>query len=104
MTQPNKPFASTLTRRSFLQRAGIGGAAALGGPLWQKLLAAGAPRPSSARAPIDHVIISCQENRSFDHYFGYAPQVQAAGFGATCGLCPARWGWRNRLHLQPVHS
>src|SRR5262249_18554168 len=27
------------------------------------------------------VIISCQENRSFDHYFGYAPQVQTAGLG-----------------------
>jgi len=31
------------------------------------------------------VIISCQENRSFDHYFGYAPQVQAAGFGPPPG-------------------
>ena len=24
--------------------------------------------------------MSYQENRSFDHYFGFAPQVQAAGF------------------------
>jgi phospholipase C len=26
-----------------------------------------------------------QENRSFDHYFGYAPTVQAAGFGPPSG-------------------
>ena len=30
-------------------------------------------------------MISCAENRSFDHYFGYAPQVQAAGFGPPPG-------------------
>jgi phospholipase C len=29
--------------------------------------------------PIEHVIISCQENRSFDHYFGYAPFVGKYG-------------------------
>jgi phospholipase C len=35
--------------------------------------------------PIEHLVIACQENRSFDHYFGYAPQVQAAGFGPSAG-------------------
>ena len=35
--------------------------------------------------PIRQVMISCAENRSFDHYFGYAPQVQAAGFGPPPG-------------------
>src|SRR5512146_666047 len=85
MTQPRKPFSPSVTRRSFLQSAGLTGAAVLGGPLWQKAMAAGAPRPMSGRPPIDHVIISCQENRSFDHYFGYAPQVQAAGFGPPAG-------------------
>ena len=78
-----KPFASPLTRRSFLQRTGIGGAALLGGTVWPKILTAGT-RPPSAPA-LNHVIISCQENRSFDHYFGYAPQVQAAGFGPPPG-------------------
>ena len=29
--------------------------------------------------------ISCQENRSFDHYFGYAPQVQARRLGPPPG-------------------
>ena len=31
------------------------------------------------------MIIDCQENRSFDHYFGFAPQVQAAGYGPPAG-------------------
>ena len=39
----------------------------------------------AAETPIEHIIISRQENRSFDHYFGYAPQVQAAGFGPPPG-------------------
>jgi phospholipase C len=81
MTEPRKRFASPLTRRSFLQRAGIGGAALIGGTLWPKIMAAGTPRPRSGRLSLNHVIISCQENRSFDHYFGYAAQVQAAGLG-----------------------
>ena len=29
--------------------------------------------------PIEHVVISCQENRSFDHYFGYAPWIGSFG-------------------------
>lgn len=49
MTEPRKRFASPLTRRSFLERAGIGGAAVLGGTLWPKMLAAGVPRPQSGR-------------------------------------------------------
>src|SRR5437660_10675211 len=85
MTEPRKRFASPLTRRSFLQRAGIGGAALIGGTLWPKIMAAGTPRPQSGRLALNHVIISCQENRSFDHYFGYAPQVQHAGFGPPTG-------------------
>ena len=85
MTQPRKQLASSLTRRSFLQDAGIGGAAVLGATLWPKILVAGTPRPQSGGLPLNHVIISCQENRSFDHYFGYAPQVQAAGFGPPPG-------------------
>ena len=28
----------------------------------------------AADTPIEHIIVSCQENRSFDHYFGYAPR------------------------------
>ena len=81
-----KARRDALGRRSFLQSAGLGGMALLSG-------SAGWPAPASAAGrgrqpatlPIEHVIISCQENRSFDHYFGFAPQVQAAGFGPPAG-------------------
>jgi phospholipase C len=86
MTDPRKKsFGTRLTRRSFLQRAGLGAAVALGGTPWKAALAASKPRTLPANTPLEHVIISCQENRSFDHYFGYAPQVQAAGFGPPAG-------------------
>jgi phospholipase C len=82
MTDIRKPFASPFTRRSFLERALVGGAAVLGKELWTAPSTAAAPPERAPLAtPIKHVIISCQENRSFDHYYGYAPQVQDAGFG-----------------------
>jgi phospholipase C len=75
-----------ITREAFLRRAGAAGAAMLGGTLW-------ATAPAAARArigargptPIGHLVVSCQENRSFDHYFGYARQVQARGLGPPKG-------------------
>ena len=72
-----------LTRRTFLKGSIAAGAAVAGGGLWTTAI-----QPRRARAadtPIEHVVISMQENRSFDHYFGYAPQVQAARFGPPPG-------------------
>jgi phospholipase C len=80
------PFSDGLTRRTFLKRAGGGAVAILGGSLYATAPAAArARRVRQVDTPLRHVIISCQENRSFDHYFGYAPQVQAAGFGPPAG-------------------
>ena len=52
-----------------------------------------APR-RKRRAPIDHLVVSCQENRSFDHYFGYAPQVQARRLRPAARVHAARRGRR----------
>jgi phospholipase C len=74
------------SRGRFLEKSGAAGIAVLGGTLWATAPAAAqARRPGGNRAPIRHLIISCQENRSFDHYFGYAPQVQARRFGPPPG-------------------
>ena len=78
-----------LTRRTLLHRAAIAGAALAGVPD----LSAKKPKPKPKRkpkppepaGPIQNVVVSCQENRSFDHYFGYAPEAQAAGFGPPAG-------------------
>jgi phospholipase C len=78
--------SDSFTRDAFLKRTGAAGAAVLGGSLWATAPAAarargrGRPKP-----PIRNLVISCQENRSFDHYFGYARQVQAKGFGPPPG-------------------
>ena len=59
-------------------------------------LASARPRPQAGKPPIRNLVISCQENRSFDHYFGYAPQVQAKGFGPPPGYSqPDASGGRN---------
>lgn len=78
------PFSDGVTRRTFIKRAGA--VAVLGGSLYATAPAAAqARRISKAETPIRQVMISCAENRSFDHYYGYAPQVQAAGFGPAAG-------------------
>jgi phospholipase C len=77
---------SGITRRTFLKRAGAAGVAVAGGTLWATAPAAAqARRTPAVETPLEHLVIACQENRSFDHYFGYAPQVQAAGFGPPAG-------------------
>src|SRR5436305_12794644 len=74
------------TRRTLIKKAGVAGVAIAGGTLWATSPAAArARRYGKAQSPLRHVVISCQENRSFDHYFGYAPQVQRAGFGPPPG-------------------
>ena len=70
-------------RRSFLKGAGTLGVAvpvlAGTGALAQ---VTARPRPTRAAArvtPLEHVIIDCQENRSFDHYYGFAPFAGSSG-------------------------
>jgi len=71
-----------LSRRTLLERAGVGAAAVLGGSLYATgPAAARARRVQKARAPIKTVVMSMMENRSFDHYYGSAPHVQAKGWG-----------------------
>jgi phospholipase C len=80
------PFRDGMSRRSFIKATGAGVVAVLGGSLYATAPAAArAQRVAKVATPLRHVVISCSENRSFDHYFGYAPQVQAAGFGAPDG-------------------
>lgn len=77
------PFAGSVTsRRQFLQRLGAWSAAGLAAPLLPGLTldAAAAEYSNTAGAtPIKHVLISCQENRSFDNYFGYYPNAGSYG-------------------------
>ena len=69
-TYPTRP-----SRRRFLQQAGAAGLAGMAVPLLGSTAADAAartarPRVRKAATPIKHIIVCCQENHSFDHYFG----------------------------------
>jgi hypothetical protein len=99
---PSEPERSEVDRRTFLKGAGTFGAAALSGPFLSKnwaFLSGG--RSSLATTPIEHAIISCQENRSFDHYFGYCA-VRRLARGPVRILAAGR-GRRKRRPV-PVHG
>jgi phospholipase C len=65
-----------ITRRAFA--GGLAGLAAAA--LTSSRSAVPAARPVT---PLRHLVIACQENRSFDHYFGYYPR--AGTFGVPTG-------------------
>src|SRR2546430_9878064 len=58
---------SPIDRRTFLKAAGALGLAGLATPLLPAAAAA-----LRRRNPIQHIVIDLQENRSFDHYYGFA--------------------------------
>ena len=71
----------TGTRRRLLGRgAALAGAAGLAAAA---PLAAPPTGRSGRRPPIDTIVVGCQENRSFDHYYGFAPFV--GGHGVPAG-------------------
>jgi phospholipase C len=91
---------AVVTRRRLLPGAALMGAAAL----WPSLLsgersASAASLPDQANWPstnkIKHVVILCQENRSFDHYFGaFAARLGGAGRPAN-GFDPDQLTYRD---------
>ncbi len=70
-------------RRTFLKAAGAAAAAGVAAPVLSSTAALASARARSVRpapsTPLKHVIIDCQENRSFDHYYGFAPFAGSAG-------------------------
>ena len=67
-------------RRTLLKGAGALGLAGLTAPWSGVLEAMASTKPGT---PIKHVIVDMQENRSFDHYYGFAPF--AGSFGVPSG-------------------
>jgi phospholipase C len=76
---------SDLSRREFLERTALGAGIAAGTALPASTILAEAaeanwkhnPLPSPRNLPIDHFVILMQENRSFDHYFGWLPDADS---------------------------
>jgi phospholipase C len=80
-----------LRRREFIARtAAIAGAAGLGAalPLGSMISAAAgrelkAAYPKPRNLPIDHFVVLMMENRSFDHYLGWRPDVDGRQAGLS---------------------
>ena len=86
MNQPDNP--SVYPRRRFLQQVGAAGLAGvttpmLGAPAASALTASGA-KPQAGSTPIKHIIVCCQENRSFDSYYGKYANLPS-GYGIPAG-------------------
>jgi len=65
------------SRRTFLKGSAAASVALAGGALWTTAIHP--RRVHAVETPIRHVIVACQENRSFDHYYGFAPFVGRHG-------------------------
>jgi phospholipase C len=68
MTRPSSLSSPGHSRRQFFRRVG---AAALGGAAAHLVAPSSQAQTAAGALPIQHIIVACQENRSFDTYFGY---------------------------------
>jgi phospholipase C len=112
-----------MTRRRFLELAGIASGTALASAAgWSPAAGAAAARRAAAHAPagsdlgaVDHVIFLMMENRSFDHYYGTYPGVRgfddhpAHSLGVFAQPYPANTtraplGRLLPFHLDTVHT
>ena len=82
-------YPTSRSRRQFLQQAGAAGLAGMAVPLLGSTAASAAARTARSRVrkaatPIKHIIVCCQENHAFDHYFGSYSGLPK-GFGIPPG-------------------
>jgi phospholipase C len=99
-------LSDPLGRRTFLKAAGALGLAGLAAPLLgcgpstptASPSASVAPTRRPRTSPIKHVIVDVQENRSFDHYYGFAPFVGKYGLPSGYTQPDGQGG-----HVKPHH-
>src|SRR5260370_12886155 len=77
----NRPSSCVhrIGRRDALKGAGALGVAGLAMPWLSAARALAGSGGLSGGIPIKHVVVDMQENRSFDHYYGFAPFAGAYG-------------------------
>jgi phospholipase C len=73
-----------ISRRGLLKAAGTLGLAGLTAPLFGLGRSLSTVRAAARPAtPIEHIVVDMQENRSFDHYYGFAPFTGRYGVPGT---------------------
>ena len=77
-------MAGRLSRREFLAAAGAVGALGATGA-WRSLARAATttPLPAPLASGIDHIVVVCMENRSFDHFLGWVPNANGQQAGLS---------------------
>src|SRR6266849_4145905 len=82
-TMDERILGQPISRRGLLKVAGSIGIAGLASP-WVSAakVAASAKASAPRKIPIKHIVVDMQENRSFDHYYGFAPFVGRYGVPA----------------------
>src|SRR5712671_5403115 len=84
-------------RRDFLKGVGALGLAGVGAPF----IVSGASKP---RTPLRHIVVDMQENRSFDHYYGYAPWVGGYGVPASYAQPDGAGGFVKPYHFTSLST
>src|SRR5262249_28831590 len=82
-----RPTMGRIRRRTFLRAAGAAGVITATGGIETltnaaRVRAAG-PLPAPDQSGIDHIVVVCMENRSFDHFLGWVPGATGQQSGLT---------------------
>jgi len=96
-----RPFNTVMSRRHLLKQLGSVGIASLARPLLANVVKAAersTPLRGTGSSLIRHVVIAIQENRSFDHYYGYASFAGRFGVPQNYSQPDAEYP-RPRAHL-----
>ena len=84
MNKPKNNYLIRNSRRRFLQQIGGAGLSSLAAPLLAQRPKKALPKRGATISQINHVIVLCQENHSFDHYFGSYTGLPS-GYGIPAG-------------------
>jgi hypothetical protein len=76
-------FKRPIGRRDLLKGAGALGVAGLAAPLFSAADAIASAGSKPRSMPIKHIVVDMQENRSFDHYYGFASFAGKYGVPST---------------------
>src|SRR5262249_50090686 len=71
-----------VSRRTLVKGAAALGAATLLGQAFPGRSYAASPGPAAALTPLQHIVICAEENRSLDHYYGFASWIGSYGVPA----------------------
>jgi len=89
-------------RRDFLKGAGAAiGLAGLTAPI---IAAASSLAAKPKSIPIKHIVVDMQENRSFDHYFGFAPFAGQYGVPAGYSQPDGNGGFVTPYHFTSLST